>query len=75
MKNAFTVRLKPEALALLDMYAHKLEVSRNQLITNILHSSLDDLAILDHGGHLSPSSPLRELLSVAQNTDFLCEVK
>lgn len=75
MKTAITFRLDHNALLVLDMYKGKLAMSRNQLLTNIVLSAMDDLAILDNGGHLSPASPIRELLSVAQNADFLCEVE
>lgn len=49
-KQQFTVMLKPSVVKEIDKYAEKAELSRSQLMANLIEMGLDDAKILDKMG-------------------------
>ena len=52
-KQQYTVMLKPSIVKDIDRIADKLEISRSQLMANLIDSGLDDARILDKLGVLA----------------------
>ncbi|MGW8180012.1 MAG: hypothetical protein ACWGQW_14810 [bacterium] len=62
-----TLRTHQEILDRLDKYAVKMELSRNQLMCNLLACGLDDLAVLDRLGMIRVGVGIRNLVETARS--------
>ena len=52
LKKQFTVMLKPSAVQEIDRLAKKLELSRSNLMGNLIEMGLEDAKVLDRSGAL-----------------------
>jgi len=66
-----TLRITHDQADKLDYYSNKMGLSRNQLLTNMISVSLDDLKLLDNLGLLRLGAGVRELFNLAKNSDDL----
>jgi metal-responsive CopG/Arc/MetJ family transcriptional regulator len=62
-----SIRLPNSIINELDMYAHKLGISRNQLMNNLLSSGLDDLRLLNRTGFLLMGHGYRQLVEAIRD--------
>jgi metal-responsive CopG/Arc/MetJ family transcriptional regulator len=51
-KKQYTVMLKPSTVQEIDRLAKKLDLSRSQLMSNLIQMGLDDAKVLDKAGAL-----------------------
>jgi len=62
-KQQFTVMLKPSVVKEIDKYAVKAELSRSQLMANLIEMGLDDARVLDKMGLLNALKAGRKIIN------------
>ena len=69
-RQEFSLRLEKTQVKQLDLYAKKLGISRNQLISKLLDIGLDDVRLLDSVGLLMIGKGVRSLVLKIRDGDL-----
>lgn len=66
--KVISFRIEKADLDLIDKYAAKMRMPRSQLIRNLIHSSLDDVKLMEKTGILSLAAKGRDLLDMVRSS-------
>ena len=66
-KQQFTVMLRPSVVKEIDKFAVKAELSRSQLMANLIDMGLDDAKILDKMGFISAIKAGKKVIRALKN--------